>query len=366
MAAGGRTVSLVEVLEDAGLRLGGEADAGVPDRDADPGIGRVGPFDADAHFSAVGELHGVGDQVRQDLPHPPGVAGHLAVDAGAQVDDEAQPLAAGLQLIGGGDLAHCVGEVERLGRHLDVAAFEPRQVDDVGQQGLQRHGRGADGLHHLALVLVERGLGEHLGDAEHAVQRRVQLVADVGQELALGAVGRLCGVAGVGQDLVGPAELGDVHHHGDQAAIACPPTLGADPALAVLVLFSPELAADGHARLEPFGLVAGRLGVSPGGEVLLQEAAVRHPFRESAGRIDQLGVPAVPDDDLIVGVEEGDPLGHGLDGLLQVGDGASAAPALQGDQVGDRQQSQGRAGDADGQHRIGEASCGKSPGGGGG
>ncbi len=112
--------------------------------------------------------------------------------------------------------------------------------------------------------------------------------------------------------------------------------------------------------------MAGRLGVSPGGEVLLQEAAVRHPFGESAGRIDQLGVPAVPDDDLIVGVEEGDPLGHGLDGLLQVGDGASAAPALQGDQVGDRQQSQGRAGDADGQHRIGEASFGKGPGGGGG
>ena len=47
------------------------------------------------------------------------------------------------------------------------------------------------------LLRRERGTGQQLGHADHAVHRRADLVADVGQELALGAVGGHGLVAGL-------------------------------------------------------------------------------------------------------------------------------------------------------------------------
>ena len=38
---------------------------------------------------------------------------------------------------------------------------------------------------------TEQRLLHHFGEADHGVERRAQLVADIGEELGLGAVGRL-------------------------------------------------------------------------------------------------------------------------------------------------------------------------------
>ncbi len=355
MAAGVGAIGLLEVIEDPRLGLGAEADAGILDREADPGGGRVGPVDGDADLAGVGELHRVGHQVRQDLAQPGGVARHRALDPGAHVDGEAQALAPSLQQEGGGGGADGASEVEGLDQHVDLAGLQPRQVHDVREQRLERDAGAADGLDHLTLALVQRGMGEDVGDAEDAVQRRAQLVADGGEELALGAVGGLCGVTGLGKHLVGPVEIGDVHHHGHKAAVAGAPSLGANPALAVLVLVGAQPVPRRHTRLDPGRCVAEGFWMSPGVDVLLEQLAERHSRTQGSGRVDQLGVTAVPDGDAVVGIEICDALGHRFDGVLQVGDGGLAAPALQHHQAASQEEDQrGRAGHSAGQGSVGE------------
>ncbi len=51
---------------------------------------------------------------------------------------------------------------------------------------------------------AEQRLLHHLGEADHGVQRRAQLVADIGEELGLGAVG------GLGPVLLQRVFLGEV------------------------------------------------------------------------------------------------------------------------------------------------------------
>ena len=64
----------------------------------------------------------------------------------------------------------------------------------------------------LALLL------EHLAVADDRVERRAQLVAHVGEELALGAVGDLGGVLRAEQFFLGAAAVGDVGVRADPLA----------------------------------------------------------------------------------------------------------------------------------------------------
>ena len=63
----------MEHLVQGGVR---NADTGVGN--GEPDLGRAaGPYvlaNPDRHPAMIGELHGVADQVEQDLPQPPGVA----------------------------------------------------------------------------------------------------------------------------------------------------------------------------------------------------------------------------------------------------------------------------------------------------
>jgi hypothetical protein len=87
------------------------------------------------------------------------------------------------------DLAKDRGHVERLGAQLELAGLDPRHVEQVFQDRQQGRGGGARGLGEGALVVVERGLGEQLKHAEHAVHRGAQLVTDDGDDRALGLIG---------------------------------------------------------------------------------------------------------------------------------------------------------------------------------
>ena len=64
-----RAVDLRELLEDALLVLGGDADAGVGDRERDARRSSGQPARRHAHLAALGELERVGDEVAQDLRH---------------------------------------------------------------------------------------------------------------------------------------------------------------------------------------------------------------------------------------------------------------------------------------------------------
>src|SRR5258707_9520757 len=53
----------------------------------------------------------------------------------------------------------------------------------------QRVGRGDHGAQHPALGKIQLRARQHLGQAHDAVQRRPDFVADVGEEVVLGAAG---------------------------------------------------------------------------------------------------------------------------------------------------------------------------------
>ena len=78
--------------------------------------------------------------------------------------------------------------------------------------------RSADELHHpevLALLGGELGVERQLGHADDAVHRRADLVAHVGQELALGPAGGLGGLLGPHQLPLHLLPLGDVREVDD-------------------------------------------------------------------------------------------------------------------------------------------------------
>ena len=78
----------------------------------------------------------------------------------------------------------------------------------------QRLARAAHRLGVLALLGVELGVEQQPGHADHAVHRRADLVAHVGQELRLQARGLERLVARDGQLLLGSLSLGDVAQEG--------------------------------------------------------------------------------------------------------------------------------------------------------
>ena len=110
--AGGRAVGLDERLEEMLLGLGGYADAGVGNLEAQTDA--AGLFlrgrDGHDHLSLLGELDGVPQQVHQDLAQSHGVAAHQARHGRIDLHDQLQTLA---------------------GRHIGVQV--DRQLEVLGQ-----------------------------------------------------------------------------------------------------------------------------------------------------------------------------------------------------------------------------------------
>jgi hypothetical protein len=93
-----------------------------------------------------------------------------------------------------------LGKVERIGVELEPACFHVGEVEHVVDDVEQRVG-GVLG-HRQVFALLERQLRAErkAGHPDDAVERRADLVAHVGEELALGFVGGL-------RDLFGPLQL---------------------------------------------------------------------------------------------------------------------------------------------------------------
>ena len=75
-----------------------------------------------------------------------------------------------------------------------------------------------DRVHEFALLRVERGVLQQLGHAEDAVHRRADLVAHVGQELALGPAGGLGALPGLEQRGLSPSAVDELLRTGDAIA----------------------------------------------------------------------------------------------------------------------------------------------------
>jgi hypothetical protein len=103
------------------------------------------------------------------------------------------------------------------GFECESASFYLGEIENVADDGHQGVGRGLDDAREFGLLGIERGIQQQVGHADHAIERRANLVAHGGQEIAL-EPGRLFGsVLGIEQMLLQLALLAGVGEHGHRA-----------------------------------------------------------------------------------------------------------------------------------------------------
>ena len=195
-AAAHRTVGLRERAEQPGGRLGVESDAGVDDRESDPGVGggEIGAVHAERDRAPVGELDGVAEEVEEDLTEARRVAEEGGRQTRIELGGQGEGLGrgAGAQHVENGAEGGVRGEGDAL--KLQAAGLDFGEVEDIVEEVEKGVGRGGGGVQMLALRGNERGVAHNAEHAEDAVHRGADLVAHRRQEIALGLTG------GVGAD----------------------------------------------------------------------------------------------------------------------------------------------------------------------
>ena len=137
----------------------------------------------------LGELQRVREQVLEHLLQPLGVGvDDLGRQVLAQFDGEIQTLAVGH--VPERPRAEVVqfAEADAADFHVHLAGFDLAQIQNVVDQRQQVGSGGVNGfgeLHLLGRQVLVRVLGQHARQNQQVVERRAQLVAHVGQELAL-------------------------------------------------------------------------------------------------------------------------------------------------------------------------------------
>ena len=137
-------------------------------------------------LAALGELDRVGHEIEQDLFQASAVAEHRGRKAGVNEDRQVQALVLGLRGEQLGGPLDGIAQNEFVAVEFELASLDPRQVENVVDDGEQRLRRIVDGSEQLLLPLVEPRPHEEIRHAEDAVHRRADLVAHVGEELRLG------------------------------------------------------------------------------------------------------------------------------------------------------------------------------------
>jgi hypothetical protein len=197
-------------------------------------------FDLD-HLALLRELDGVAHEVEEHLAEPAGVAdqriGHVLLD----LADQFQPLLVGAhgQRAQGGAQHGAQREIGRVQfQAAGVDLGEVQEVVDDPEEGVRRR---LDRRQVLPLLGRQLGVQRQLGHAEDGVHGGADLVADVGQELVLGTVGRLRRLLGPPQLLLGLLALGHIDGHGDHP----PPAVRQTAQGGGVEIPDPRLAASG-------------------------------------------------------------------------------------------------------------------------
>ncbi len=124
------------------------------------------------------------------------------------VEQEGQTFLLGAEGDQAADLADQVVEQKRLRVQLQFAGLDLGRVEQVVDQAEQGLGGAAGFFHVAALLGIQRCALGKAAEADDGVQRRADLVADIGQKGALGNIGGVGRVAGAGQLGVAGAQIG--------------------------------------------------------------------------------------------------------------------------------------------------------------
>ena len=176
-------------------------------------IGFVGDGHAQRYAALLGELHRIGEQIADDLTDARAIADEQAASVGGGLHLEIQPLLVGA-------IAHRLDARMQRRFQIEGPALQPQlagldlgDVQEVADQAFQGHAALAHQGDHLGLFDTQAGARQCVDDADHPVQRRADLVADIGQEVGLGAAGGLGGRLGLDQLALGGDAVGDVARH---------------------------------------------------------------------------------------------------------------------------------------------------------
>ena len=144
----------------------------------------------DQNMAGVGELHGIADEIGDDLPDTADIADIGVGKAGLDAHDQFEILLLRPRR------DQCRHVLDRLreceGRRIEheLPGVDLREVEDVVDDCEQRVAGFDDDLGEGLLLGIEFRPGEKFGHAKHAVHRRPDLVAHIGEEFGLGAVGK--------------------------------------------------------------------------------------------------------------------------------------------------------------------------------
>src|ERR1700730_18310840 len=171
-----RAVALLELAEDALMRIGADARTGVLDGEAH--ASDIGALDAHRNAPFFGELHGIAGEIKQYLAQPRRIADYalrqVVVEIGCDLDTlRLRPRREQLDHV-----ADHAGEIERNSFGAEAPRLNLGEVEDFLDQPEQRLARG---LHRLAVGLLlrrKRSLEEKIGHANDGGQGRAQLMAE--------------------------------------------------------------------------------------------------------------------------------------------------------------------------------------------
>ncbi len=131
--------------------------------------------------------------------------GHVDAD----VDDQFDAFDRGLQRGGRHRLVNYFAHIEVHVLELQAVGLDLGEVEHIVDQGEQRLGAAADDVDVFALGVVEAGFRQDLRHADDAVHGRADFVAQVGEEVALGAVGGFRRELGIEGGLLGVLAVRD-------------------------------------------------------------------------------------------------------------------------------------------------------------
>ena len=158
-------------------------------RNADPGIFHLEPqrqlswrlgdqVDPQRHPTMLGELDGVAGQIPQHLPQPGAIGLHPMGQITIQIEVQIEPLLLGHQPGQRLQIAEKGRQVHPHRGDLQPMPVDLVQIDDVIEDITQGHGADVDGIQILALLGIQPGLLQDTAQADDAIERGSQLVAD--------------------------------------------------------------------------------------------------------------------------------------------------------------------------------------------
>ena len=138
---------------------------------------------ADRDFAVGGEFNGIGAEIQQYLAQSAGIPDHVVGQQRIDIRNQFELLGMRLYRKQVRNVIDNGAQIQIDLLQIDLARFDLGEIQDVVDDGQEAAGAGADGFGVIALSSIQTRIEQQFGHADHAVHRRANFVAHVGEEL---------------------------------------------------------------------------------------------------------------------------------------------------------------------------------------